>query len=304
MGDDLKVAGEFITSAMSQMDNLLTELRLEPEQALPIVTAISVSAKAAHARGIFRAAQRVIESYENGYSQPKIDGRLMSLYKLVVQYHAGWEEIAPVEQEQAALSLAPASSAPITVPAPLTTSPFEEKYAAVKATLTELMPFAGQESASLSALMGVSHACPPAQDLLKPSPLTQERHAQLTAFETIMPDLINEALRFARLQGKSVSLSYAAEGLQLSTVELAAAYIRLEEIVTDFINCKIEAPGQRVQKGLPRGGHIDISVTNKAAQTKLSISCEGHSKEIDLRKPPTPRPQSANAFNPYMELGT
>ena len=286
MGDDLKVAGEFITSAMSQMDNLLAELRLDAKRALPIVTALSASAKTAQARGIFRAAQRVIDSYENGYSQPKIDGRLMSLYKLVVQYHSGWEEIAPQEQVQA----------PIIAPTPITAEHIEEDYAGAKATLAELMPFAGQESARLSALMGISHDLRPAQERPMPAPLT--------AFETIMPDLINEALRFARIQGKSVSLSYAAEGLQLSTVELAAAYIRLEDVITDFINRKIEAPSQRVQKSLPRGGHIDISVTETGTQTKLSISCEGELKEIELRKSPAPRLQSAPATPPYMELGT
>ena len=269
MGDDLKIAGEFIISAMTQMDVLLTELRLDAERALPIVTTLSASAKAAHARGIFRAAQRVIESYENGYSQPKIDGRLMSLYKLVVQYHAGWEEIAPGQQAQAQIQQAPAAPIP---DAPITVSPTTDDYAAAKATLTELMPFAGQEQARLSALMGVSHALPPAQEQPMQTPLTQERAAQQTAFETIMPDLINEALRFARLQGKSVSLSYAAEGLQLGTVELAAAYIRLEEIVTDFISRKIATPSQRAQQGLTRGGHIDISVMDPSAQTKLSIT--------------------------------
>ena len=296
MGDDLKVAGEFIISAMTQMDVLLTELRLDAERALPIVTTLSASAKAAHARGIFRAAQRVIESYENGYSQPKIDGRLMSLYKLVVQYHAGWEEIAPGQQAQAQIQQAPA--------APITVSPTADDYAAAKATLTALMPFAGQEQARLSALMGISHALPPAQERPMQTPLTQERAAQQTAFETIMPDLINEALRFARLQGKSVSLSYAAEGLQLCTVELAAAYIRLEEIVTDFISRKIATPSQRAQQGLTRGGHIDISVMDPSAQTKLSITCEGESKEIELCKSSAPYPQSAHGFDPYMELGT
>ena len=299
MGDDLKVAGEFITSAMSQMDNLLTELRLDAARALPIVAALSANAKTAHARGIFRAAQRVIESYENGYSQPKIDGRLMSLYKLVVQYHAGWEEIAPAEQAQEQAQIQEALAAPIIVPTPITAEHIEEDYTAAKATLAELMPFAGQESAGLSALMSIDHALPPAQE----RPM-QASPAPLTAFETIMPDLINEALRFARLQGKSVSLSYAAEGLQLSTVELAAAYIRLEEMITDFISRKIEAPSQRAQQGLPRGGHIDISVVNTGALPKLTISCEGEQKEIDLRKSAAPRPQSASGFDPYMELST
>ncbi len=289
MGDDLKVAGEFITSAMSQMDILLSELRLDSERAMPIITALSQNANSANARGIFRATQRVIDSYENGYSQPKIDGRLMSLYKLIVQYHAGWQEIAPQAQEKPQ-----EQNAAITIPSASTPSPVFEDYAEAKNTMTELMPFAGQERDSIIALMGVSHALRPE---LEPPVL-------LAHFETIMPDLINEALRFARTHGKSVSLSYAAEGLQLGTVELAAAYIRLEEIVTDFISRKIATPSQRTQKGQPRGGHIDISVIEKGAKTKLSISCEGEQKEIELRKTSVPGPQKTPAPIPYMELGT
>lgn len=291
MGDDLTQAGEFITFAMAQMDILLSELRLEPEQALPIVTAVSQSAKSVNARGIFLAAKRVIDSYDNGYSQPKIDGRLMSLYKLVVQYHSGWQDIAPNAPELAAPISAPAAQG--------TRSAIEQKYQSARAVLTELMPFAGQEHGTLGALMGLDITLGSLQE--EPS----EPPTPMSDFETIMPDLINEALRFARVQGKSVSLSYAADDLKLRAVELTATYIRLEDIITDFISRKIASPSQRAQQGLARGGHIDISVLRAGANTKLSITCEGEQKEIELRKAAAPRPQSAaTAGQQHMELGT
>ena len=82
LGDDLEDARMFITSALSDMDLLLSDLRLDRERALKTVTSVQNGAKTMKARGISRAATAVIRSYRDHHQQPKIDGRLMALYKL------------------------------------------------------------------------------------------------------------------------------------------------------------------------------------------------------------------------------
>jgi len=202
-------ARDFVTWTMKAMDVLLSDARLNVDLAKSTLTDVKRDAKTLHARGISRAAQSVLECYETSGSQPKIDGRLMSLYKLVIQYSEG---------------------------------------------------------------------------------LAKKAEPQIS-FESLMPDVTNSALRAARTQGKSISVSYAADGLSVANSQVESVRGQLEDIVMRLVKTRIASPDKRAAKGLPRGGHIDISAKNTPSGLDISVQCDGETvtlfpKPIKKETPP------------------
>jgi len=256
-GDDLEQARIFVTSALSDMDKLLSDLRLDKDRAVKTVKDIQTGAKNMKARGIYRAAQTVIESYQSHSQQPKIDGRLMALYKLVIQYSDGLNEIAPI------IAAIPAAQSRIEIPK----THIDDNYNAAKDTLTELLPLAGGELAALDRLLNLN---------LRLEPESSEQ----VSFESLMPDVTDTALRNARGQGKSVSISYAAENLFLDNSQVEQVRDELDRIVERLVRRKIGTPDQRQIAGLSRSGHIDISATQGSEGLDISVLCEGETVHL------------------------
>lgn len=272
LGDDLEQARIFSTSALADMDKLLSDFRLDTARATKTLLNIQIEAKKMQARGIYRAAHSVVESYQNSHKQPKIDGRLMALYKLVAQYSAGLDEIAPImnsdtEAASPELSLAP-----------------QVTYNKAKKTLTELLPFAKSHKLSLQRLMNLN--------LDAPAHTTPQ-----ISFESLMPEITDTALRNARGQGKSVSISYAAEHLYLEDSQVEQIRIELDKIVERLVRNKIATPEQRQNAGLPRSGHIDVSAERSAKGLDISVLCEGET----IRFQPQQKPVMTA---PMQEVGT
>ena len=248
IGDDLVEARDFVTWTMKAMDVLLSDARLNVELAKSTLTDVKRDAKTLHARGISRAAQSVLECYETGGSQPKIDGRLMSLYKLVIQYSEGLDEIAPVVTAQSL-----ASEQEI----------LDAQYEAARQTLIPLIKFSGDVAPALQRLAGLTLDLP-----------AKKAEPQIS-FESLMPDVTNSALRAARTQGKSISVSYAADGLSVANSQVESVRGQLEDIVMRLVKTRIASPNKRAAKGLPRGGHIDISAKNTPSGLDISVQCDG-----------------------------
>ena len=275
LGDDLDNARKFVTSAISDMDLLLTDVRLDHKRAIEILSALKAEAKSMKARGISNAAKAVIEGYQDQHRQPKIDGRLMALYKLVVQYSDGLDEIAPI--------VTPLSDSSIK-----SNDRTAEHYKIAKMTLTELLPIAGQHAPTLQHLMTIDVT-------EKPETVPQ------ISFESLMPEVNDTALRNARGQGKSVSISYAAENLFIENSQVDQVRDELDRIVQRFVKGKIGTPEQRKNAGLPRSGHIDVSAKHGSKGLNISVLCEGET--IDF----TPaRTKSKTIFKPQnlQEVGT
>ena len=275
LGDDLDNARKFVTSAISDMDLLLTDVRLDHKRAIDILSALKAEAKGMKARGISNAAKAVIEGYQNQHQQPKIDGRLMALYKLVVQYSDGLDEIAPIVT-------------PLSEPTMESSDRTAEHYKIAKMTLTELLPIAGQYAPTLQHLMTIDVT-------EKPETVPQ------VSFESLMPEVTDTALRNARGQGKSVSISYAAENLFIENSQVDQVRDELDRIVQRFVKGKIGTPEQRKNAGLPRSGHIDVSAKHGSKGLNISVLCEGET--IDF----TPaRTKSKTIFKPQnlQEVGT
>jgi len=261
IGDDLIDARDFVNSTIDAMDVLLSDIRLNAELAQPTLKNIQLDARTLNAKGIARAAQSVLDGYRNGYSQPKIDGRLMALYKLVAQYAEGLDEIAPVMSQESFVSQEES---------------LEAQYEAARETLIPLIPFSGKTAPALQRLAG-----------LKATPHVKTSDPQVS-FESLMPDITNSALRAARTQGKSVSVSYAADELAIANSQVESVRGQLEDIVTRLVRTHIAAPNTRLAKGLSRGGHIDISAKETSNGLDISVNCDGETvtlfPEIDTIK--------------------
>jgi len=248
IGDDLIDARDFVNSTISAMDILLSDTRLNADLAQSTLKDIRLDARTLSTKGIARAAHSVLDAYKIGFSQPKIDGRLMALYKLVIQYAEGLDEIAPVISETTHVSAQES---------------LEAQYETARETLIPLLKFSGETEPALQRLAGLNVSLP-----LKTS-------QPQVSFESLMPDVTNTALRAARSQGKSVSVSYAADDLAVADSQVEAVRGQLQDIVTNLVRTRIASPNTRIAKGLSRGGHIDISAKNTSKGLDISVECDG-----------------------------
>ncbi len=248
IGDDLIEARDFVNSATESMDILLSDARLNIELAQSTLRDIRLDARTLNAKGIARAAQSVLDSYKSGFSQAKIDGRLMALYKLVAQYTEGLNEIAPVMSEETLTDQQ---------------NTLEANYATARETLIPLIKFSGDTAPALQRLAGLSVDAP------------AKTSEPQVSFESLMPDVTNSALRAARTQGKSVSVSYAADGLSVADSQVETVRGQLEDIVTRLVRTHIASPNSRLAEGLSRGGHIDISAKKTTEGLDIAIECDG-----------------------------
>jgi len=248
IGDDLIEARDFVNTTIESMDILLSDARLNVELAKSKLRDIRLDARTLSARGIARAAQSVLDCYNSRCSQPKIDGRLMALYKLVAQYTEGLDEIAPVIAQES-----PAQQQ----------SNLDARYALARETLIPLIKFSGDTAPALQRLARMNIDLP------------AKTSEPQVSFESLMPDVTNSALRAARTQGKSVSVSYAADGLSVADSQVESVRGQLEDIVTRLVRTHIAMPKSRLAKGLSRGGHIDISAQETAEGLDISVACDG-----------------------------
>ena len=248
IGDDLIEARDFVNTTIASMDMLLSDARLNVELSQATLRDIRLDARTLNARGITRAAQSVLDCYKSSSSQPKIDGRLMALYKLVAQYAQGLDEIAPEIPQQSPETRQDA---------------LEAQYAEACETLIPLIKFSGDTAPALQRLAGLS------------PDMTVKTSTPQVSFESLMPDVTNSALRAARIQGKSVSVSYAADGLTVADSQVDTVRGQLEEIVTRLVQTHIASPNTRLAKGLSRAGHIDISAQATTEGLDISVECDG-----------------------------
>ena len=132
----------------------------------------------------------------------------------------------------------------------------------------------------------------PAEDIDMPQ-------APQISFESLMPQVTDTALRSARGQGKSVSISYAAENLFIENSQVEQVRDELDRIVDRLLKGKIGTPEQRQNAGLPRSGHIDVSAKDGPSGLNISVLCEG--EIVDLK------PFNSRAINTgkgFQEVGT
>ena len=138
-----------------------------------------------------------------------------------------------------------------------------------------------------------------------------KKRPPLVSFESLMPDITDAALRSARGQGKSVSISYAADNLLIEKSQVDQVQGELDRIVKRLVRGKINTPEHRQNAGLSRSGHIDISAKQSLTGLTISVICDGDTIELDPIAPQLPPTgtdptQSKNILGtePLQELAT
>ena len=316
MSDDLTAARRFCDTVRSDMSSLIEGVCAQPcaeaDVLIGSLVRIQSGAKRMHARAIFRAAQTVVNAVNDRAALPSVQGRILSLNKLITQYEMGLSDIAPRPANGESADLAPEANK--TAPDTL-----DKRYADARAALAPLMQFAkpGVERDSLSALSGFKTGEITSQETVDPNqglvsdetPLDASSAASLPSaprsapaftnaqnvairpldFEILMPSFITHALQEARQTDKTVSVSYAADGVSLSACQVPALQNTLNHIAKTFVRSVLERPETRRGRGDSGAGHIALTAAQTQDTLSISIECPGTTQSISAFLPDGPR---------------
>ena len=246
-GDDLVRARSFCDTARLILNAIIDAPRecerddgRDPHWIASRLTTLQQGAKRARARAVYRSAQDVLSLiHRQGPHMPtdwgQVDGRILVLNKLVIQYTQGLEEVeAETVVEPTAASAAQ----------PVTTTPANdiERYAQARATLRDLLPHArSEERAALARLLD-----PGLLDGDSPAP-------RGVPLDDAMPELVQRLLGEGRDYGKTLSVSCAVECVRLPEAERDALVERLYARLSPLIASELPLQGV---------GHLDISEQN------------------------------------------
>jgi len=320
-GDNLEQARRFVDAAEDGMALLLSDTRLDPVEALQALNVLQKQARALQCRAIDIAAQSIRECYDKSRPQAQIDGRIIALNKLLTQYGAGLDEIFPKPANQAPEDLlddkvsghseqrAPSERGgtddPIIID-PAARSRFDQ----ARKTLQSLLPRAGNDAPALARLSAARWMGDFDLGMAEPSPAENiSRMPSSVAFESLMPDISYEALRRARMQQKSISLSYAITDFDIPSDQLLPLQNRLIALIDVIVENESTSPSI----GLARAQTIDVNAERMSNgkhcvslgfagvlsdQSKIPTSCR-----VDTRRTEKGTDYTEIAFN-LAELGT
>ncbi len=226
IGDDLPRARRFCDKARVEMDAILyaerntaSDLGRDPHWLCERLTLIQHGAKLARARAVYRSAQEAMRLIHcHGPHMPidwsQVDGRLITLNKLLSQYHDGLVEV----ESEIAFNPAPETRAKRQPERPepsLEACNDTKAYVQAKETLSALLPLTGlREREALQQLITVPTTV---EMFTTPDPeLSLElEQTPSVSLETEMPDLVQRLLGHGRVYGKTLSVSYALEAVRV-----------------------------------------------------------------------------------------
>ena len=316
MGDDLTAARRFCDSVRSDMSALMEGVCAQPCAAedvlLGSLVRIQSGAKRLHARAIFRAAQTVVNAVNDSAPLPTVQGRILSLNKLVVQYEGGLDDIAPRPANAEHDIQEPVDSPLVFADAEPPMPDIEARFRAARAALLPLMSFAqtGADREALARLAKFSDNEIDAQKDIQEADITLETLSEAieplkleledvssletqssslppksearssyagrpTDFESLMPSFISHALQEARLTEKTVSVSYGADGVSVAQANAPALQSLLEHIAQTLVRSVVERPETRRARGQSGAGHIAVTATQSPKTLTVSIECPG-----------------------------
>ncbi len=293
-GDDLPRARRFCDKARVEMEAILYAERKapsdpgrDPHWLCERLTLIQHGAKLARARAVYRSAQDAMSLIHcNGPHLPidwsQVDGRLIILNKLLSQYDEGLTE---VEADMALKDETENQATPIDMASIDRASNNRAAFDAARETLTGLLPFANRdEQAVLHRL--IASAEPTATEIASDESHLPQPGPQVS-LDAAMPDLVQRLLGHGRVYGKTLSVSYALEGVSICET----AEKRILDALWEGLEPRIAAdmPLQGV-------GHIDIAPDQDAleisgsgfAPFKVALEAEP-TLEDRPTPPPTPR---------------
>jgi len=95
------------------------------------------------------------------------------------------------------------------------------------------------------------------------------------SIESFMPELTNVVLTTARHMEKTVSISYAVEGVELHGDLADKMRIALSDLTVVLVTRSLETPKIRRGRGESGAGHISIMAAVKSGRLELSVECTG-----------------------------
>ena len=245
-GDDLIFASEFVETTTSLLQNYFTHSELPPSADLSqAMTRVQSGAKTLRARAIYQSAQSVLQAIDTPpVSESVIAGRLLALNKLVVQYADGLNEIYTADIAHVASVAAPQTDIVLDSP-----TPPANDYIAAKEALSDLLPLARKfEAANLTRLMTLGDRNQPI--------------VQAVPVESVMRDIVEDALAIARISAKTISISYDVRQTTVTDDYQAAFQVSMSRALRAVILETL--PHDKV-------GHIDMV----ADEAELCIKVSG-----------------------------
>lgn len=247
MGDDLKAAEDFITSAMFQLKPLLSGETASDRLPLDGLLHISDQAMTIHARGIARAAESVITAIKDEAGEAAINGRLISLYQLVMQYNEGLQEVL-------------AETTP-TQDIRFDMGALEAKRAQALSVLRPLLPLV-KDTDLAQSLHFIAGLEAPASE-------------QGVSLESLMPNVTDTLIAAARLSDKVLSVSYAVGDIVIPEEHASDIGDFMKDMGVALITNSLETPSRREARGEAASGQIGITAEQTLSGFTIRVECKG-----------------------------
>lgn len=270
-GDDLVRARRFCDAAHADMLSIIDAASAADRDAHDLADALSriqQGAKRARARSVYRSAQDVLALiHSHGPHMPidwgQVDGRLFVLNKLLTQYESGLSDVEAQQPARAASNPPPASRMDAV-----------QAHREASHTLRALLPVAEAHApAELSALTRLLDMA------YSPEPAPRDEAGGNATLDAAMPELVQRLLSHGRDFGKTVSVSYNVDGVELSEAARDALCERVWDALAPLVAASLPLQGV---------GHLGIAVQ----QGRLHVSGSGFAPfELPVHAPgPTPAP--------------
>ena len=302
MGDDLIFAQKFTRTAADGLA-LLVEME-DPRAAheasvvIDMMTTVQRGAKRLRARHIYSGAQGVLSALHHDTDET-LTGRIESLGSLVTEYARGLDELlqAPADKPvktsldkwemaretlNALLPIASSDDADMLsrlMRAPVTLDTVQPGREAVSLD-ADILPFAQTETPDLSEEITSDNVdLTPAEDDIQITAASHADEGPSVPLDTMMRDVVADALSVARTVGRTISLSYDMGERTVSDVR-----------ATDLRNRLGQALSQIIRQSLTedRVGHIDINLAGE--QLHIMAGTTAIRVAINPKSAPKPKP--------------
>ena len=290
MGDNLKAASQFVIESKRTLSELMSAASLNSSATIDQLAELQRGAKIMHARSIYRAAQTAVDMLHKDRPLETVQFELRVVNGLIEQYASGLDEVlSETKQGGAKLHMVSAKTSAVPQDMPVhdmiadlnmqltetfvdraeaktgaseediaqVTAPLQAPLQAANAMLEPLIQYA-PEAEQRGALVQLSQLYETAQT---PDNDENDQVSERTAtieFESLMPELTNVVLTTARHANKTVSISYAANGIRVGTKMADKLRAALIDMCGILVSRSLESADVRRERGESGAGHITI----------------------------------------------
>lgn len=279
VGDNLDEAASFVRFGKTIIEHHVSGIAFDGEKLIQDLTDLIGQAQALKARAVLRIAHLAVTEIKSPTcNRNVVQGHLVTLYKLINQYGSGLTELRP---ELFEMVDKPSDNSTVAALPPMPTHTEQRPPLAIfdkdaqrdfeqaKDTLSGLIHHAptakNREALSRLSAINLFGEMPQAKPVAKTA----------QNFDTIMPELTGSILRQARHYGKTVSVSYSADGVSLSPDCLETLHTGLKTFSTKMVADYIDRPQERERAGLSQAAHIALTVRRHGDHYNLLMTCDG-----------------------------